>query len=350
MPALTIRLPARRRRGPPRSRTGRVPHAARPGRVPGHPGPPRGQRRASAPAGPRRRRSRSLRRPGDRRPRGRAVTRPGSPGPPTATARPTRRSPDACAPPAAGGRSSPASAGPRRGRAAPSAWPPWRRCCPRSDGSGPTTSLPTPQKEQPAMTDDIITISAGAPRQRPHARRVRGHPHRHLRAADDLPAVRAERRQGGPAPRLDVRPRGRHRGHGLGVHRVGPEVQDVRLADGAPRAAPRPRSGQSYPKSQLIGREALATIAIDEGGWAKIANLSARPKARAAAPVAAAARPAAAPARPSRSRSRSLADDLRALLSRDARSASRSRPLVRRARDRQGFAVVRPPGGREGAR
>src|SRR5574340_1294833 len=47
-----------------------------------------------------------------------------------------------------------------------------------------------------------------------------------------------------------------------------------------------PAVGQSYPKSQLLGREALATIAIDEGGWPKIANLSARPKARAAARVA----------------------------------------------------------------
>jgi len=65
-----------------------------------------------------------------------------------------------------------------------------------------------------------------------------------------------------------------------------------------------PEVGQSYPKSQLIGREALATIEIDKGGWAKIANLSARPKARAATSVAAPAAPApvvapvAAPARP----------------------------------------------------
>ena len=58
-----------------------------------------------------------------------------------------------------------------------------------------------------------------------------------------------------------------------------------------------PVVGQSYPRSQLIGREALATIAIDEGGWAKIANLSARPKARAAAPDAAPA-PAAGRAQP----------------------------------------------------
>jgi hypothetical protein len=63
-----------------------------------------------------------------------------------------------------------------------------------------------------------------------------------------------------------------------------------------------PVIGQSYPKSQLIGREALITIAIDEGGWPKITNLSARPKARSApvsAPIAApvAVAPVAAPAR-----------------------------------------------------
>jgi hypothetical protein len=47
-----------------------------------------------------------------------------------------------------------------------------------------------------------------------------------------------------------------------------------------------PAVGQSYPKSQLLGREALATIEIDERGWPKIANLSARPKARTVQPVA----------------------------------------------------------------
>ena len=45
-----------------------------------------------------------------------------------------------------------------------------------------------------------------------------------------------------------------------------------------------PVVGQSYPRSQLIGREALATITIDEGGWPRITNLSARPKARAVVP------------------------------------------------------------------
>jgi hypothetical protein len=58
-----------------------------------------------------------------------------------------------------------------------------------------------------------------------------------------------------------------------------------------------PAVGQSYPRDQLIGRDAIATIVIDDGGWPKIANLSARPRARAvttaAAPVAAAPRPAA---------------------------------------------------------
>lgn len=62
------------------------------------------------------------------------------------------------------------------------------------------------------------------------------------------------------------------------------------LLGGAP-----PEIGKSYPRSQLIGREALATIAIDEGGWPRITNLSARPKAK-AAPVAAPKRAAPVPA------------------------------------------------------
>ena len=59
-----------------------------------------------------------------------------------------------------------------------------------------------------------------------------------------------------------------------------------------------PAVGQSYPKSQLLGREALATIAIDEGGWPKIANLSARPRARAAPAVASAPQAATTTAAP----------------------------------------------------
>jgi hypothetical protein len=53
-----------------------------------------------------------------------------------------------------------------------------------------------------------------------------------------------------------------------------------------------PAVGTSYPRDQLIGRTAIATITIDDGGWPRISGLSAMPKARAAAPAAAA--PAAA--------------------------------------------------------
>lgn len=41
-----------------------------------------------------------------------------------------------------------------------------------------------------------------------------------------------------------------------------------------------PAVGQAYPKSQLIGRIALATIAMDDGGWPKITGLSALPVKR----------------------------------------------------------------------
>lgn len=58
-----------------------------------------------------------------------------------------------------------------------------------------------------------------------------------------------------------------------------------------------PAIGQSYPRDQLVGRMALATINIDEGGWAKIVNLSALPKTKAAPvtrPQPVAAQPVAA--------------------------------------------------------
>ena len=54
-----------------------------------------------------------------------------------------------------------------------------------------------------------------------------------------------------------------------------------------------PAAGEIFPFSQLIGRGAIATIAIDEGGYPKITNLSAIPKAR---PARAAAETAPAPA------------------------------------------------------
>jgi hypothetical protein len=45
--------------------------------------------------------------------------------------------------------------------------------------------------------------------------------------------------------------------------------------------------GERLDFSQLIGREAIATIELNEAGWPKIATLSAKPKARAARPTAA---------------------------------------------------------------
>lgn len=59
-----------------------------------------------------------------------------------------------------------------------------------------------------------------------------------------------------------------------------------------------PAVGTAVSFTQLIGREALATIEIDEGGWPKIRQLSAKPRSKNAAsakatPVAATARPTA---------------------------------------------------------
>jgi hypothetical protein len=52
-----------------------------------------------------------------------------------------------------------------------------------------------------------------------------------------------------------------------------------------------PSIGQNIQFSQLVGREAHAAIAVDEGGWPKITGLTAIPKARLAAPAAVAAPP-----------------------------------------------------------
>ena len=71
-----------------------------------------------------------------------------------------------------------------------------------------------------------------------------------------------------------------------------------------------PQVGQSYPRSQLVGREALATISVDDGGWPKITQLSARPRARLApAPVVApVATPVAPPVSPRRAQPVAAAD------------------------------------------
>lgn len=59
-----------------------------------------------------------------------------------------------------------------------------------------------------------------------------------------------------------------------------------------------PATGQQFEADQLIGRMAIATIEVNDGGWPRIASLSAIPVRRtAAAPVARpATRPAPAPA------------------------------------------------------
>ena len=147
------------------------------------------------------------------------------------------------------------------------------------------------------MTDDIITISAGAP------------------ASDLTPGVyevtlldisepRTIYPQSGPNAGKEVQLRdwtfaldNGEEVRGSASTASGPKSKTylwlTALLGGTP-----PVVGQSYPKSQLVGRLALATISIDAGGWAKIDNLSAMPRqaAPAAAPVAAA--PVAAPSRP----------------------------------------------------
>lgn len=40
-----------------------------------------------------------------------------------------------------------------------------------------------------------------------------------------------------------------------------------------------PQVGKTYPKDQLVGREAIATVTLTDTGWPKITNLSAKPKA-----------------------------------------------------------------------
>ena len=137
------------------------------------------------------------------------------------------------------------------------------------------------------MTDDIITISAGAPQ------------------TDLQPGVYAVTLTDISEPRTIFPQTGVNAGKEVQLRDWTFALEDGTEVTGSASTASGPKSktyawltallggtppgvGQSYPKSQLLGREALATITIDEGGWAKITNLSARPKARAAAPVAAA--------------------------------------------------------------
>jgi hypothetical protein len=146
------------------------------------------------------------------------------------------------------------------------------------------------------MTDDIITISAGAP------------------ASDLTPGVYEVTLTDISEPRTIYPQTGPNAGKEVQLRDWTFALEDGTEVTGSASTASGPKSktyawltallggtppavGQSYPKSQLLGREALATITIDEGGWAKIANLSARPKTRAVQPVGAVA-PASAPAQP----------------------------------------------------
>ena len=146
------------------------------------------------------------------------------------------------------------------------------------------------------MTEDIITISAGAPPSdiTPGVYEV---------TLTDISEPRTIYPQSGPSAGKEVQLRDWRFAledgseiTGSASIASGPKSKTfawlTALLGGTP-----PTVNQAYPKSQLLGREALATIAIDEGGWAKIANLSARPKAR-AVPVAAAVAPVAVAAAP----------------------------------------------------
>jgi hypothetical protein len=59
-----------------------------------------------------------------------------------------------------------------------------------------------------------------------------------------------------------------------------------------------PPVGTQLEKDHLIGRQALATIQTDEGGWPRITNLGAVPNTMPLPQAAAPAQPAAAPPRP----------------------------------------------------
>jgi hypothetical protein len=135
------------------------------------------------------------------------------------------------------------------------------------------------------MSDDVITINAGAPTSdlRPGVYQV---------TLTDISEPRTIYPQTGPNAGKEVQLRDwtfaledGTEVTGSASTASGPKSKTfawlTALLGGTP-----PAVGQSYPKSQLLGREALATITIDEGGWAKITNLSARPMARPSAPVA----------------------------------------------------------------
>jgi hypothetical protein len=146
------------------------------------------------------------------------------------------------------------------------------------------------------MTDDVITITAGAPASdiTPGVYEV---------TLVDISEIRTIYPQTGPNAGKEAQLR-----DWTFALEDGTQVTGSASASSGPKSktyawltallgGTPPEIGASYPKSQLLGREALATIEIDERGWAKIANLSARPRARAVPQAAAAQAPAPAPGR-----------------------------------------------------
>lgn len=129
------------------------------------------------------------------------------------------------------------------------------------------------------MTDDIITVTAGAPQ-------VDIDPGVYEVTLTEIKEPRAIFPQSGPNAGKEVSLRdwifsledGTEL-RGSASTASGPKSKTyawlTALLGGVP-----PAVGSSYPRDQLIGRMALATIVIDEGGWPKIQNLSALPKAR----------------------------------------------------------------------
>ena len=143
------------------------------------------------------------------------------------------------------------------------------------------------------MTDDIITITAGAPQ------------------SDIAPGVYVVTLTEISEPRIINPQSGPNAGKEVTLRDWTFALEDGSEVRGSASTASGPKSktfawltallggtppaiGQSYPRSQLLGRMALATISVDEGGWPKIANLSALPASMATGLVTG---PVAAPER-----------------------------------------------------
>ena len=147
------------------------------------------------------------------------------------------------------------------------------------------------------MTDDLITITAGAPQ------------------SDVVPGVYVVTLTDISEPRIINPQTGPNAGKEVSLRDWTFALEDGSEVRGSASTASGPKSktfawltallggqppvvGQSYPRSQLVGRMALATISVDEGGWPKIANLSALPASMATSTPPAGPVVAPAPKRP----------------------------------------------------